>query len=260
MGTLNADNIPWTQPAFAPLYPKEAFPVLTRDTWQLMVLFETDAEFVDSQLPVGVEMASDPPVATVWYASHENSTLGGPYQEVAAGVNVTFEGKDYFYPFAVYLNDGTEEIFAAGREVWGHQKKLGHVGISAPQGSGIITAWLERPKGSRLLEISVGPFEREVAEDEASFLPVLSLRVIPDPEKPKPQMADLVVTECELAPRRASDGHLEFWAGPGQVAYPVPSERDPLHRLTVSRVIGAYYGCFDGITAPFGKIVKQLIP
>jgi acetoacetate decarboxylase len=260
MGTLRIKDLPWTQPAFAPLYSAEAVPVITRERWQVMVVFETEEEFIQSQLPEGVEPASQPPLAAVWCATHAHSTMGGPYREAGAGVTVTFQGEQYFYPLVVYLGPNTEEWFAAGREVWGHQKKLGHPWISEPEGSGIVTGLLERPQGSRLMQISVGPLEREARAEEIGFLKVLSLRIIPHPERPVPQCAELVVTEAQLTPRKGSDGHLEFWAGPGEVAYPVRSDRDPLHRLTVSQVVAGYYGCFEGIVTPFGKIVKQLVP
>jgi hypothetical protein len=110
------------------------------------------------------------------------------------------------------------------------------------------------------MEVSVGPLTREARAEEIGFLKVLSLRIIPHPERPVAQLAELIVTEADLTPRKGSDGHIEFWAGPGEVAYPSRSERDPLYTLEVGRVLGGYYGCFEGITTPFGKIVKQLVP
>jgi acetoacetate decarboxylase len=159
----------------------------------------------------------------------------------------------------VYLGANTEEWFAAGREVWGHQKKLGVTTLSESEGTGIVTGRLERPAGSALMEISVGPFEREARPDEIGFLPVLSLRVIPHPEKGVAQTAELILTEAELTLRRGSDGRIEYWAGPGNVTFPIPSDRDPLYRLRVGRILGGYYGCFDGIVTPFGKILKKLV-
>lgn len=159
-----------------------------------------------------------------------------------------------------YLGPDTEEWFAAGREVWGHPKKLGHSWITEPEGSGVVSGGLERPRGSLLKQLSVGPLEREARSEEIAFSKVLSLRIIPHPEKPEPQSAELIVTEAQLTPRKGSDGHLEFWVGPGEVAYPVRSDRDPLYRLKVLRVIDGYYGCFEGIVTSFGRIVKRLIP
>jgi acetoacetate decarboxylase len=259
MGKLTIANLPWTQPAFAPLYSAAAFPVITRERWQVMVVFETDRDFVDSVLPEGVDIDGDTAVASVWCATHKHSTMGGPYRECGAGVVVRFEGRRYFYPLVVYLGYECEEWFAAGREVWGHQKKLGFSEIREPEGCGIVTGILERPRGSRRMEISVGPLEREASPEEIGFLPVLSLRIIPHPEKPEPQAAELIVTEAELVPRRGSDGRIEFWAGPGEVCFPAPSDRDPLYRLKPSRILGGYYGCFEGIVTPFGKIAKKLI-
>jgi acetoacetate decarboxylase len=257
---MKVSALPWTQPAFAPLYPSTAFPVITRQRWQLMVVFETDGEFVESVLPEGVDPASDPPVASVWCATHAHSTMGGPYREAGAGVAVTFEGKKYFYPLVVYLGQESEEWFAAGREVWGHQKKLGYPEIREPEGSGIVLGSLERPRGSQLMELSVGPLEREASADEFGFLPVLSLRIIPHPERPVAQTAELILTEAQLTPRVGSDGHVEFWVGPGSVNFPVQCNRDPLYRLVPKRVLAGYYGCFEGIVTPFGKILRQLLP
>jgi len=258
MGTLKVGKLSWTQPAFAPLYSASAFPVITRERWQVMVSFETEPAYVDSILPEGVEAASDPPVAALWCATHSHSTMGGPYREAGAGVIVKFDGTTYFYPLVVYLAPTPEEWFAAGREVWGHQKKFGDVQLLEPAGSGIVTGILER-NSARLLQISVGPLEREARPEEIAFLPVLSLRIIPHPEKPEPQTAELILTRAELVPRRGSDGRLEFWTGPGEVAYPVASERDPLHHLACRRVLGASYGCYENIVTPFGKILKKLV-
>ena len=235
------------------------FPVHTIENWILTVSFETERDFVESQLLEGIELASKPPVAVVWCLEARFTTLGGPHRESAIGVIVKFEGKEYLYPLIVYLGPTTEEFFAAGREVWGHQKKLARSGISLQEGSGIVTGFLERPEGSRLMEISVGPLEREATAEELGFLPVLSLRVIPHPERAVPQLAELTVTELEMAPRK-SGGHLDFWAGSGQVAYPTQSDRDPLYRFPVSRVLGGYYGCYERIIAPLPRIVKQLVP
>lgn len=258
MGSLKIRDLPWTQPAFSPLYSPKAFPVITRERWQVMVVFESDPDFIESVLPEGVEAASNPPVAALWCATHAHSTMGGPYREAGAGVTVIFEGKKYFYPLVVYLSPTPEEWFAAGREVWGHQKKFGEVGLLEPAGSGVVLGTLHR-HGAQLLRIAVGPLEREARPEEIGFLPVLSLRIIPHPEEPRPQAAELIVTQAELVPRRGSDGRLEFWAGPGEVAFPVPSDLEPLHRLACRRVLAGYYGCFDNILTPFGKIAKKLI-
>ncbi len=259
MGKLKIDALPWNQPAFAPLLSADAFPVITRERWQLSVVYETDADVVDEFLPEGVEPASDPVVASLWCATHAHSTFGGPYRESGAAVVVTYEGTTYTYPLVVYLGPNTEEWFAGGREVWGHQKKLGYTHIREPEGSGIVSGSLERPEGTRLMDLSVGPLTREATPEEIAYLPVLTLRIIPHPERPEPQIAELVVTEAELTPRRGSDGRLEFWAGPGQVAFPVPSDRDPLYRLAPERMISGFYGCYESIVTPFAKILKTLV-
>ena len=258
MGNLKLSTLTWTQPAFAPLYPAASFPVITRQRWQLMVTFETDHDFIQSILPEGVDPDTDPPVAALWCATHAHSTMGGPYDEAGAGVVVRFEGAKYFYPLVVYLSPTPEEWFAAGREVWGHQKKFGAVQLLEPKGTGIVTGVMER-NSARLMHISAGPLEREAKAEEIAFLPVLSLRIIPHPEKPEPQSAELILTEADLTPRTGTDGRLEFWVGPGEVCFPVHSDRDPLYKLSCKRVSAASYGCFENITTPFGKILKKLI-
>jgi len=259
MGKMRIEDIPWTQPAFAPLFSAEAIPVITRERWHLGVVYECDYDAVDQYLPEGVEPASNPAVVSMWSATHAHSTFGGPYRESGAAVVVTFEGTTYTYPLVVYLGPNTEEWFAGGREIWGHQKKLGKTVISEPEGIGIITSTLERPEGTTLMHLSVGPLTREASLEEIAYLPVLTLRIIPHPEKPEPQIAELVVTEADLTPRKGSDGRMEFWAGPGEVAFPVPSDRDPLYKLAPQKMLGGYYGCYENIVTPFAKVLKTLI-
>ena len=59
-------------------------------------------------------------------------------------------------------------------------------------------------------------------------------------------------------PRRGSDGRIEFWLVPEKSASPFLPTAIP-YRLKPSRVLGGYYGCFEGIVTPFGKIAKKLI-
>lgn len=262
MGSLEIEDFPYAQPAFGPSYKADAIPAVTRERWELSVAFEPGEQgqaFIDSLLPPGVEPAMDPPVASIWTATHAHSTLGGPYRETGAGVLVDFEETTYMYPFCVYLNEGAEVWYSAGREVWGHQKRFGHTSISEPENNGVLTGRLEYPEGRELVELSVGPLDREAEEEEIQFFPVLTLRVIPSPEGPEPETAQLVVTDCDITPRRGSDGALEFWAGPGEINFPYQSDRDPFHKLDPDTMIESYYGCYDGIITPYGEIVKEYI-
>ena len=64
-----------------------------------------------------------------------------------------------------------------------------------------------------------------------------------------------------VAARQFAEGEdvAQVNAGPGEITFPVPSDRDPLYRLAPRRVLSGYYGCFEGIVTPFAKILKTLV-
>ena len=87
--------------------------------------------------------------------------------------------------FAVRLHVDTDVAMAAGREIGGFPKKLGHIEI---QDSPMYFASLDSPKGLRICSGEMNPFAK-VAEQrllppamQTTVLPYTSLRVLPNPD------------------------------------------------------------------------------
>jgi len=72
------------------------------------------------------------------------------------------------------------------------------------------------------------------------FLPVLSLRVLPDPSGQVPQVAQLLRKLAPSTLRQASDGSAMLFSGPATAQIGI-SEQDPLYRLPVRKVLGGMY-------------------
>ena len=49
-----------------------------------------------------------------------------------------------------------------------------------------------------------------------------------------------------------------MWAGRATVTMDSPSEMDPLHDLTPTKMLGGFYGTFDW-TLPHGRVVKNYL-
>lgn len=246
----------WTQPVGQPLYPP--LPWHSREGEHVAVLYESDLDSLLDLLPEDLEPAHDPPRVVAWLGHFDFCSGGGPYSECSALIQVMYEGRMYHYPPAVYLgNDGCEEWFAAGREVWGHHKKQANIYVQKTEGRGLVRGWCERPRGEKLIEITVGPFERPGDPGELDFLPVISVRTIPHPEKPEPETVQLIETEFDANVACGSDGVPKLWAGPGtlRIGY---SEQDPWYKLPVKRVLNGYYVSFNMKTG-YGRILKRYV-
>ena len=246
----------WNQPVGQPLYPP--LPWHSRDGEHLAVLYETEADSLLEHLPQDFELAHDPPRLVAWLGRFDFCTGGGPYSECSPLIQIMWEGKMYHYAPAVYLgNDGCEEWFAAGREVWGHAKKQANIYIKKTEGRGLVQGWCERPPGRKLIDIVMGPFEGPGDPDELQFLPTLSVRTIPHPEKPEPESVVLLETDFECNVVRGSDGIPKLWKGPATVTIS-HSEQDPWYMFPVRKVLAGYYVSFN-MTTSYPKIVKRYL-
>ncbi len=133
---------------------------------EAVMAFFTTSEEVDALLPEGLDLYSNPPNAAVFIANYPYSTLG-PYYEMFSLIQVEFNGSmGYYIPYIYVTNDSA---LAAGREVVGAPKKLANIGIVKENDT--ILGYLERPKGKRLLSLSVKPEQRISDELIESLMP-----------------------------------------------------------------------------------------
>jgi acetoacetate decarboxylase len=239
------------------LYP--GFPWKTFNSKALVVVYETDLEPVLDLLPPELSPLTDPPqVVCFLNGGYEFGTGGGPYQEMAPLLPVLYEDEPHIYPWVVYLGEGTEEWFAAGREVLADSKKLAKIEVKQELGRGLIMGTVERPAGHRLVTQIVGPLERQCDESEFSFYPIIGIRLLPNGEGDGPQVAELYRKEVETTVRKASDGTAMMFAGPATIVLG-QSEQDPLYKLPVRKVVAGYYVEFGTINQKSGHAVKRYV-
>jgi len=256
-GRLNTKALPSNQPAMGPLYPR--FPWKVFNSKAIICVYETDSDCVLDLIPPEVTLANDPPQIICYLnGSYEFGTGGGPYQEMAPLIPVLYDKQLHFYPLVVYLGEGTEEWFAAGREVLGDQKKMARISLSQEMGKGLMIGRVERPQGYPLVTQIVGPFERQCDASEFGFPPIIGIRLLPHAQVDGPGVAQLYRKEVKTTFRKAEDGTAMIFSGPGTVEFS-RSEQDPLYKLKVHRMLAAYYAEFSTIEQPQGVVVKNYV-
>jgi acetoacetate decarboxylase len=237
-GRLDVSAMASVQPAASPLYT--GFPRTVYASQSVVAVYETDLNPVLDLLPPEMTPATDPPQIVVVSNVFHLGMAGGGYTEMNSLIPTSFRGEPHIYPWVVYLGEGTEEWFAAGRELLGDNKKLARITFEQQLGRGLIHARAERPAGHPIQTITVGPLEKQLAEDDFAYAPVVSIRLLPDGTGRRPGIAELTRKKAPITFERASDGTPMIFSGRASVTHGV-SERDPLHRLPVRRVIGGYY-------------------
>jgi acetoacetate decarboxylase len=257
-GRLDTGALPFNQPAaIGGLYP--SFPWKVFNSKSIVIAFETDLDPVLDLLPPELSPLTTPPqVVCFLNGGYEFGTGGGPYQEMCPLIPVLYEGEPHVYVPVVYLGEGTEEWFAAGREVLGDQKKLAKIELRQDMGRGLMIGTVERPAGHRIVTQIVGPFERQCEEHEFSFPPVIGIRLLPDAVGDRPSVAQLYRKTVTTSVRKAADGTAWMFAGQGTVDFG-RSEQDPLYKLAVRNVVNAWYVEFSTIEQYQGEVVKTYV-
>ncbi|NHW23565.1 MAG: acetoacetate decarboxylase family protein [Archaeoglobales archaeon] len=231
---------------------------------EAVMAFFTTGEEVDTLLPEGLNPYSNPPNAAVFVANYPYSTLG-PYNEMFSLIQVDFNGSlGYYIPYIYVTNDAA---LTAGREVVGAPKKLAHIGLLKE--NDIVMGYLERPKGKRLLSVTVKP-EQRVSEDFLDplmprRLELYSLRVLP-PIEGGDGVAQLVKwisymdIHTDLEDKVTFDnvrlGKKRIWGGDATISYDSPSASDPMHKIAVKNVLLGAYLHFNMALKP-EKVVKE---
>ena len=150
-GTLSKQNLGFSMPSDAPLYPKP--PYIYKGASMMVFNYLTDGDSAASLLPEQAELA-DPPTAGLVFATYPESTLG-PYSEVVLFLDAVYKEKNVKY--GAYLYVTTDVAMAAGREMGGFPKKIAAIEIS---GDPDFRATLERPAGLLLASGSMKVAEK----------------------------------------------------------------------------------------------------
>ena len=218
--------------------------------------YETDLDAVLDLLPEDVSPSMDPPRVTAYFGTYEFTMGGGPYEDMAPLLHVQYDGDEYLWSPVVFQGEGTEEWFAAGREVLGAPKKLARLQFHERFGTGLVMATVERPFGHRLVTMILGPFGVQGDAADFEFRPVLAMRVFPHAEESRPGTAELISKEVTATIRKAEDGSAMIFEGPATVEY-ARSEQDPIYKLAPNRIISGHYVQFGTIGQFQGKVLKR---
>lgn len=217
-GKLTRASLGFSMPAHAPMYP--APPYVYDDARLVYYAYVTDAQKAAELLPQTVTV-SDPPIATVTFATYPRSTLG-QYLEVVHLVDVVFQDKPAKFAVALFVT--SDAAMASGRELGGYPKKIAEITIREEGPSGLVR--IARPIGLVLAEgiYSVGsPIEFHLPETHE----YLCLRLIPSPR------SGAVPSVCELVRSHWTLDSGELWSGSGSLRFTGASDSDPLHLLPI---------------------------
>lgn len=238
----------YTTPWLSPLYPKP--PYHYRDIEILSVAYEMDAAVLEDMIPEPLELLANKVFATMIGSAKVITGLGN-YIESALWIPVKY--KDMVGTFATLLYLDNERAIAAGREIWGIEKKRAQVTMNYRQPQNIVRGELERA-GANLMSLAVS-LDAPASDADLGDLGLLanffSLKVIPSPEEGQPpEVAELVYTNC------ATTKVTGIWKGEASIHFPEKSEFDPVYKFAPTRVLGGFYAVTD-MQLNYGKIVHR---
>lgn len=230
-GLLKKAAFAYSMPLDAPLYPP--FPIYYRNCRILLFPYLTDATKAASLLPEQLELIEPSPgiaMAQVIFAKYPFSNLGA-YNEVSQTLFAMYKGQPVAY--AVRLHVTTDRAMAAGREIGGFPKRMGHISFDEAE---TFTSVLESPRGTRICSGELMPI-RPFQVNGKSVIPLplhfVSLRVMPNPVDPaSPSLCQLISSEWNL-----TDG--EMWEAEGGLVLTGASALCPYHSLPVTAPLPA---------------------
>lgn len=249
-GKLMTNGIPFSNPPHHPAYGKP--PYLYRNAEVIQIAFETTYEAIADIIPAPLEV-DDVPVGVCMFSNIPFCTTLGAYHECIVMFSVTFEGKRYFYLPNLYLDSDIPML--CGRELYGYAKKLAKIDVLHELNR--ITFKMERPEGNSLITASVTPVDNQPFEFYQNT-DIISLKLIPNAQEDKMDVAQLVGCKYWLTPVTGTDGIAELYTGIGSVSFNGASNDDPIHNIPINKINSALYGKFN-IHLPFGYIMHDYL-
>jgi acetoacetate decarboxylase len=234
-GQLKKAAFGYSVPVDAPLYTP--FPLHYEDVSILMFPYFTTVAQATALLPEQFDLVpadallpadakGQYAIAQVVFAKYGFSNIGA-YNEVAQTIVVSYKGT--VGAFAVRLHVTSDQAMAAGREIGGFPKKIGH--ITYDEGATNLST-LESPKGLRICSGEMNAMQ-PVQGSTGSIPPLtfFSLRLIPNPENAaQPSVCQLIQTMWNL-----ENGQL--WSGRGNLHFTGASGLNPYHALPVFKLM-----------------------
>lgn len=228
-GALNTKQSRGGIPLSSPPYPVGLDEFSDADV--LIIRYYTTFDAVKDLVPNELEL-EDEPLITLCLYKYGFSPIGA-YTEFVSLVDVKWQGEPYQWSIELILDN--EGAIFAGRERWGIPKVFGKVhwdpSSTNPAPPGYVTGHVERPVGSKLVQMSFKPQKKLQAWGPTDLFKAnsLHLRSIPAPNQNDPPALHEFLPSCfEMT-------HAEIWNGQGSVGLFNVSEFDPIHRLKVVR-------------------------
>jgi acetoacetate decarboxylase len=227
-GQLKKAAFGYSVPVDAPLYTP--FPLHYEDVSILMFPYLTPAAQAAALLPEQFDLVPADPqgqfaIAQVVFAKYGFSNIGA-YNEVAQTIVASYKGT--VGAFAVRLHVTSDQAMAAGREIGGFPKKIGH--ITYDEGATNLST-LESPKGLRICSGELNAMQPVQGSTGSTPLTFFSLRIIPNPANAaQPSLCQLIQTMWIL-----ENGQL--WSGRGNLYLTGASGLNPYHALPVVKLM-----------------------
>jgi acetoacetate decarboxylase len=227
-GQLKKAAFGYSVPVDAPLYTP--FPLFYEDVSILMFPYLTTVAQAAALLPEQFDLVPVDPqgqfaIAQVVFAKYGFSNIGA-YNEVAQTIVASYKG--VVGAFAVRLHVTSDQAMAAGREIGGFPKKIGH--ITYDEGATNLSV-LESPKGLRICSGELDAMQPVAGSSGSTPLTFFSLRLIPNPENAaQPSICQIIQTAWIL-----EDGKL--WSGRGNLSFTGASGLNPYHALPVVKLM-----------------------
>src|SRR3954464_4565147 len=110
----------FAMPLTSPAYPPGPYRFVDRE--YLIITYRTDPAKLRSVVPAPLELDEHEALVKYEFIRMPDSNGFGDYTESGQVIPVSFRGRKGGYTHCMFLND--EPPIAAGRELWGHPKKL----------------------------------------------------------------------------------------------------------------------------------------
>ncbi|MDE2080554.1 MAG: acetoacetate decarboxylase [Burkholderiales bacterium] len=234
----------FAMPIHNPAFPPGPYRFVDRE--YLIITYRTDPEALARLVPAPLKLAE--PVVKYEFINMPDSTGFGHYCESGQVIPVTLGGEAGGFVLSMYLDD--HPPIAAGRELWGFPKKLGHPELRVHADT--LMGTLDY-SDFRVATGTMGFKHRAIDRDQARAAlgaPTFLLKIIPHVDG-TPRICELVrytLTEIEVK---------GAWTGPGALDL-----RDhalaPVADLPVLEVLSTVHILAD-LTLPLGTVAHDYL-
>lgn len=237
-------------PVQSPLIPDPLIPYSCSESKTLFAMIEVEEDIIRKYLePTPFEYVNN--LAMV-YVNDFRKSEKLPYMD--GGIIIQVRYKDIVGGYYLFEYEDDDSAVAAGRELWGYPKKLGHMTLEK---KGDIVKGTASRKGKKLIEIECD-LSKEVNKDfpRLKVFPHLNIHTIPKPDGPG-------IFSQRIISRDNSEGCKLISEELGEVKVKLfSSKTDPLGEFSPVKVLGGGYSVTDFLAGEingWGKVIDTII-